>query len=205
VRKLPPHYSVALALLACCFVHAQDTPAQGGFLANQEVRVTGLPTLTAPARDPAAVLAAALETIFHDSEVCCGNKSVLQGAVLSSDPLSFKDLSTRLQGKYTLDDGRRITVTADYVPASSITSSALLLPLLKNQTSLVEWKSHLYVVYGAFYDEIRDSEAGRIFEIHKLYLLDLRFFDARRETIFERKNVDSNELQSLLILTLGSQ
>jgi hypothetical protein len=43
------------------------------------------------------------------------------------------------------------------------------------------------------------------FEIHKLYLLDLRFSDTRRETTFERKTVDSNELQALLILKLGSQ
>lgn len=203
--KLPAHSSIAFVLLASFFVRAQDTPAQGRFLRNQEVRVTGLPTRTATARDPAAVLAAALETIFHDPEVCCGNKSVLQGAVLSADPLSFKDLSTRLQGKYELDDGPRITVTADYVPASSITSSALLFPLLKNQASLVEWKSHLYVLGGAFYDEIQSSEEGRIFEIHKLYLLDLRFSDARRETTFERKNVDSNELQALLILKVTPQ
>jgi len=203
--KLPAHSSIAFVLLASCFVRAQDTPAQGRFLANQEVRVTGLPTRTATARDRTAVLAAALETIFPDPELCCGNKSVLQGAVLSADPLSFKDLSTRLQGKYELDDNRRITVTADYVPASSITSSALLLPLLKNQASLVEWKSHLYVLDGAFYDEIQSSEEGRIFEIHKLYLLDLRFSDARRETTFERKNVDSNELQALLILKVTPQ
>jgi hypothetical protein len=205
MRKLPAHSSLALLVLASSFIRAQDTPAPSGFFANQEVRVTGLPPRTATARDPSAVLATALETIFHDPEVCCGNKSVLQGAVLSADALSSKDLSTRLQGKYELDDGRRIIVTADYVPAGSITSSALLLPLLKNQASLVEWKSHLYVLDGAFYDEIRDSEAGRIFEIHKLYLLDLRFSDARREITFERKNVDSNELQALLILKLRSQ
>ena len=203
--KVPARSSIAFVLLSSCFVRAQDTPAQGRFLANQEVHVTGLPTRTATARDPGAVLAAALETILHDTELCCGNKSVLQGAVLSSDPLSFKDLSARLQGKYELDDGRRITVTADYVPASSITSSALLLPLLKNQASLVAWKSHLYVLDGAFYDEIQSSEEGRIFEIHKLYLLDLRFSDAHRETAFERKTVDSNELQALLILKVTPQ
>jgi hypothetical protein len=203
--KLSCHGPIALLLLTSSFVHAQDTPAPNRYLPNQEIRVSGLPVQTATARDPAAVLAAALETIFHDPQVCCGNKSALQGAVLSADPLSFKDLSTRLQGKYDLDDGRHITVTADYVPASSITSSALLLPLLKNQASLVEWKSHLYVLYGAFYDEIHDSDEARIFEIHTLYLLDPRFSDARRETTFARKNVDSNELQALLVLKVGQR
>jgi len=62
--KLPAHSSIAFVLLASCFVRTQDTPAQGRFLANQEVRVTGLPTRTATARDRTAVLAAALETIF---------------------------------------------------------------------------------------------------------------------------------------------
>jgi hypothetical protein len=205
MMKLPAHTAITLLLLTSCFVRSQETPAQNRFRPNQEVRVSGLAAQTATARDPAAVLKASLETILHDPEVCCGNKSALQGAVLSADPLSFKDLSTRLQGKYDLDDGRRSTVTADYVPASSITSSALLLPLLKNRASLVEWKSHLYVLYGAFFDEIYDSDEARIFEIHTLYLLDPRFSDARREATFDRKNVDSNELQSLLVLKLEPQ
>jgi len=203
--KLPAHTSVTLLLLTASLIHSQDIPAQNRFRPNQEVRVSGLPAQTATARDPAAALKAALEIILHEPEVCCGNKSALQGAMLSSDPLSFKDLSPRLQGKYDLDDGRRITVTAEYLPASSITSSALLTPLLKNQASLVEWKSHLYVLCGAFFDEIHDSDEARIFEIHKLYLLDPRFSDARRETTFERKRVDSNELQSLPILKLEPQ
>jgi hypothetical protein len=188
--KIRARTAITLLLLISSFVRSQETRGQNRFRPNQEVRVSGLPAQTATARDPAAALKAALEIIFHDSEVCCGNKSALQGAVLSADPLSFNDLSTRLQGKYDLDDGRRITVTADYVPATSITSSALLLPLLKNQASLVEWKSHLYVLFGAVFDEIHDSDEALIFEIHNLYLLDPRFSDARRETIFDRKNVD---------------
>lgn len=205
MTKIPAQALITFLLLASSFAHTQETPAQNRFRPNQEVRVSGLPPQTATARDPGAVLKAALEIILHDPEVCCGNKSALQGAVLSADPLSFKDLSTRLQGKYDLDDGRHVTVTADYVPASSINSSALLLPLLKNQASLVEWKSHLYVLYGAFFDEIHDSDEDRVFEIHTLYLLDPRFSDARRETTFDRKNVDSNELQSLLVLNLEPQ
>ncbi len=205
MTKIAVRTAMTLLLLASCLSHSQETPAPNRFRPNQEVRVSGLPAQTATARDPAAVLKAALEIILHDPEVCCGNNSALQGAVLSADPLSFKDLSTRLQGKYDLDDGRRITVAADYVPASSINSSALLVPLLKNRASLVEWKSHLYVLYGAIFDEIHDSDEDRIFEIHTLYLLDPRFSDARRETTFDRKNVDSNELQSLLVLNLEPQ
>ncbi len=194
-------------MLASSFAHGQQDQSHGDFLVNQELRVGGLPLRAASSSDPAAVLVAALETIFHDPGVCCGENSALHDAAHSVDPFSFKELSTRIQGRYVLDDGRRIIVAADYLPPSSINPYQIVASLVKNQALLVEWKSHLYVLYGAVFDEIRGRtpETGQVLAIHKLFLLDARFSDARRETSLDREGNSQTDLQGLLILRVGPQ
>jgi hypothetical protein len=157
---------------------------------------------TAGSDDPAAVLAAALETIFRNPDVCCGKNSSLWSAVLSADPVSLKDLSTRVPGRYALSDGRRTVVKAEYVPPSAINPSQLLIPLMRNQASLIEWESRLYVLYGAIFDEVRDQREGRLFQIHELLLLDVRFSDTRREISFDEGSNGPKELQGLLTLSV---
>jgi hypothetical protein len=205
--KFPAYWSITLLLLASSFAHSQQDQSRGDFLVNQELRVSGLPVRTAASADPAAVLVAALETIFHDPDVCCGKNSVLQPAALSVDPLSLKDLGAKIQGRYVLDDGRRIAVTAEYLPPSSINPYQIIASLAKNQALFVEWKSHLYVLYGAVFDEIRGRtpETNQVLAIHKLFLLDARFSDARRETSLAREGNSQTDLQGLLILKLEPQ
>jgi hypothetical protein len=205
--KLRLHCSIAVLLLASVLSRGQQSPSRGTFLPNQEVLVRGLPVRAASSTDPAAVLVAALETIFHDPDVCCGKNSVLQAAVFSADPLSLKDLGTKIEGRHVLDDGRRILVAAEYLPPNAINPYQIIASLVKNQASLVEWKSHLYVLYGAVFDEIRGStpETGRVVAIHKLLLLDTRFSDARRDTSFDQDGNSPTELQGLLLLKLGPQ
>lgn len=68
-------------------------------------------------------------------------------------------------------------------------------------------KSHLYVLYGAVFDEIRGRtpETNQILAIHKLFLLDARFSDARRETSLAREGNNQTDMQGLLILKLEPQ
>ena len=82
---------------------------------------------------------------FTTPRLCCGKRSTLWSAALSADPHSLKDLGTRVQGRYSLGDGRRVTITVEFVPSSSINPSQLLAPLMRGQAALLEWKSHLYV------------------------------------------------------------
>jgi hypothetical protein len=175
------------------------------FLANQEVRVTDLPSLTAPTRHRPAVLATALGTILHDKAVCCGKDSALEDAVLYatlSDPLSLKEFSTKLQGKHSMSDGRAIVVNAEYVPQSSINAGLIVISLRDQHALLLEWKSHLYVLYGATFDETRDLGSGeRDYAIRRLFLLDPRFSDQRRETEFNRETDDWGGVQGLLTVS----
>ncbi len=98
------------------------------FLGNQEVRVAGLPALTASSRNRAAVLAAALEIVLHDKTVCYGKDSALTDAVAYaalSDPLSLKELAAKVSGKQRTSDDQPILVDAEYVAGNSITADLL--------------------------------------------------------------------------------
>jgi hypothetical protein len=195
--------SVSAVLISVSFLaHGQSEP-EGieWFHPNQEVRVTNLPSLTSPSTDSSAVLATALETVLHDKTVCCGKDSALEDAVLS-EPRSLRDLSAKLQGRHLLSDGRPIVVGAEYVPQHSIDYVLIIRALLDQHAPLIEWKSHLYVLYGAIFNETRYYSGVRQYAIVKLLLLDLRFSDQRRETVFNRETDDWETVKGLLTLAV---
>jgi hypothetical protein len=174
------------------------------FHPNQDVRVANLPVLTAQSTDPSAVLAAALETILRDKAVCCGKDSALEDTVLAASP-SLQELSAKLQGKHVMSDGRSVIVGAEYVPQSSITPDLMISALIDQHALLMKWKSHLYVLYGAIFDETVYSSGQRQFAVHKLLLLDPRFSDRRRQTEFNRDSDDWGKVEGLLTLSVARQ
>ena len=207
VTNLPSCAFALLVLRRCvfvsflalgCFACGQD------YYSNQEVRVSGLPLLTAKSKDLSDVLAASVEIILRDDEVCCGKGSALEDDIQRSDPKSLKDVVNRLQGRHLLSDGRPIMVTAEYLPATSPVSG-LINALTAKQPLLMEWNSHIYVVYGAIYNTIYSPEGGRTDSILKMFLLDTRFSDARREVSFDRATDDWGKVQGLLMLKAAPQ
>lgn len=193
-------YSIAAFLVfTFAFAFGQEDLDPGTFLPNQQVSVAGLPVRTAESADASAVLAATLETIFHESAVCCSKDSALGDTVLSMGSLSLEDLGQKLRGRRVLSDGHSIMVTSEFLQPKSIQPSQILAPLMERQPLVMKWNSHLYVLYGALFDETKYA-AGNVFVIHKLFLLDVRFPDARREVVFNRESNDWNQAQGLLIL-----
>jgi hypothetical protein len=190
---------IAFLLLLSCYASDQQ------IWQNREVRVGDLPVRTAQSTDSMAVLVAELETIFHDPAVCCGKNSALEDTGRSADPLALKELSTKLQGRHRLSDGRLIMVTAEYLPQESIHADWIITALLKKQALLMEWDSHLYVLYGAVFNETVDENGQRDLVIQKLLLLDSRFSDARREASFDRATDDLKKVQGLLMLSVPPQ
>lgn len=195
----------ALAWLAMASASAQNTSSAAAvFLPNQVVRIANLPSLTAPSSNPTAVLATTLEIVIHDKDVCCGKDSGLEDAVLSAS--SLKDLSAKIQGRHVLGDGLSINVRAEYLPPSSLGAPLLVSTLMNQKPMLLEWKSRVYVVYGAVYDETRIYDPdGWQFVIHKLLLLDVRFSDHRREVEFNSESDDWNTIQGVLTVSFVRQ
>jgi len=186
--------AVCACLALCCFATAQT------YYPNTEVRIRNPPSIIAKSKDPSDVLAAAIATVFRDEDVCCGKNSALEDDVQRADPKSLKDVAAKLQGRHLLSDGRPIMVTAEYVPATSLVSGTFIGTLNDKQPLLMEWNSHLYVVYGEIYSTIVSADGERIDSILKIFLLDPRFSDQRREVIFDRQTDDWGKVQGLLTL-----
>jgi len=199
-----PLRTALVLLLLASFAHGQES---GGavFLANQEVRVADLPARTAASKNRPAVLAAALETVLHDRAVCCEKDSALADAIeyaALSDPLSLKDFGAKLQGRHLLSNGRPVLVNADYLSRTAISADTIVRTLLDHRALVMEWNSHIYVLYGALFNEVRNYSGLREFTVIKLYLLDPRFSDNRREVVFNRETDDLGKVQGLLSVTV---
>lgn len=199
------------AFLICvsCFAfscRAQDQPTDSCwlYLANEEVRVSNLPSLTATSKDTSAVIATAVEMVLHDQTLCCGKDSALGDSVLS-EPRSLKELGTKLQGRHLLSDGRPIAVNAEYASQTSINAGSVIGALQDQRAPLLEWKSHVYVLYGAIFGETRCQSGARQYSIVKLLLLDPRFSDQRREVVFNRDTDELAKVQGLLTLSVAQQ
>ena len=61
------------------------------------------------------------------------------------------------------------------------------------------------MLHGAIFNETRYSSGARQYAIVKLLLLDPRFSDQRRETVFNRETDDWAEVQGLLTLAVARQ
>ena len=199
--KLRALYLIFFFLLAASFARAQDyVPPPIAFHPNQQVRVGNLSLHTAQSSDPAAVLSAALATVFHDEDLCCGKGSALEDRVLASGSLSLRILAGRLRGKQTLGNGRSVRISAEYLSPASVRAEQLLAPLMHHQPFLMQWNSRVYVVYGAVFDETLQSNGRRDYSIHKLLLFDPQRSPSPGELSFDRQKDDWTKVEGLLLL-----
>jgi len=186
-------------LALSCFAHGQILHQ------DQEIQVHNLPSLMARSHDPSDVLLTSLDTVFHDRGICCGKDSALEDSASAADPGSLKDVASKLNGRHLLGDGRPIKVTAEYVPTDAMNAGSLISAILNQHAALLEWNSHLYVVYGLVYFWSEYGGGGDqgytpVTVIHKLLLWDTRYSDSRREVVFNRDTDDMSKIQGLLFL-----
>jgi hypothetical protein len=196
---LPASCVVASCLALGCLAHAQYS------YPDQEINIHDLPALTARSTHASDVLAASLELVFDDKEVCCGKNSALEDSVQSADPKSLKDIASKLRGRHLLGDGRAITVTAEYLTPDQVSAGHLIYMLAANHAPLMLWNSRLYVVDGTSYVESIDKARGVSYVTHKFFLQDTRFSDSRRGVSFDRVTEDAGTVQGLLFLRAAPQ
>ncbi len=197
-------YIAVLSLLSLAY--GQETPSYPLFKPNQEIRVSNLPALVARSHDPSDVLQTSLDMILHDRSICCGRDSALEDSSGAADPRSIKDITAKLQGRHLLGDGRPIQVTVvDLAPLATRNPRAIVDALAHQHALLMVWKSHLYVLYGARFDEGVYSDGTVTSTINELYLLDARYSHSRRAIYFTRQKDDWNDVDGLLLLTITTQ
>jgi hypothetical protein len=192
-------------LITCVLCGLAAGQSESGEL---EVHVSDLPTLTARSPHSADVMFTALETVFHDTEICCGRNSALDDSVQALDPKSLKDVADKLQGRHLLSDGRTFMITAEYLTPEQVTAGHLIAMLKTNHAPLMMWNSHLYIVSGVTYVEVIDySEGGGgvTDTTHKFLLQDVRYSDSRRQVTFDRLTEDASKVQGILFLESKEQ
>jgi hypothetical protein len=196
-----------LLIMVSGFAFGQDTGGWTTFHPNQEFHIPQLPAIMARSHDPGDVLLTSLDIAFHDSSICCGKNSALEDRALAADPRSLKEIASKISGKWLLSDGRPVQVTAEFLPQGGTLdiSGRIIGALLDKHPLLIVWSSHLYVLYGAVYDELGDPIDGTEYMIHKLLLLDARYSDSRREVTFNRDADDWAKVQGVLLLTVAPQ
>jgi hypothetical protein len=155
--------------------------------------------------DASDVLATALAMSFHDKEVCCERSSALEDRLPQTDPVSLKEVAEKLQGKQLLSDGRPILVTAEYFSPGAINSWQVIDSILGKRAPILEWRSQVYVVAGAIFDETVQVDGARQFAIRKLLLLDTRFSDSRRKMTIACGSDEWNEVQGMLLVKASPQ
>ncbi len=184
----------------------QDIPRTvRGVHPNQEIRVSGLPSLKAQSKDAPDVLATALATVFNDKDLCCDKGSSLEDRLPQSDPVSLPEVAAKLQGRQLHTDGRPVLITAELFAADSVNSGQLITAIREKHPPLLEWNSHLYVLDGVVYDDTFYSDGAETYVIRKFLLLDTRYSDSRREVTFDRDADDLSKIQGILFLTVRPQ
>jgi len=179
-------------------------PARGQVVyPEKEVRVRDLPMVTAQSSHAAEVLAASLEVVIHDRQVCCGKDSALQDSLEAADPKSLKDVAEKLQGRHLLSDGRAIVVTAEFLTLDRVNAGNLIAKIIDQNAPLMAWDSHVYVVGGITFAEIVnyvDGVSSETRAVQKFLLQDVRYSDARRAVTFDRAKDDAGKVQGLLFV-----
>jgi len=199
----PTRGFVLLTSLLCSFVVLRLAHGQQPYLEDQEVRVHGLPSLMAVSDDPRAVLQTSLDTILHDREICCGKDSALEASIMTADATSLKDVAAKLEGRHLLSDGRPIQVKTEYVTGKDTGGGHLIQMLHDQHAALMQWNSHLYVVYAALYFWQADGQGGTYAQLHKLLLWDTRYSDARRQVTYTVGSDDSSTIQGFLFVEMS--
>jgi hypothetical protein len=195
--------STSLLLICCCMsAMSQDIPT-GWVLTrpNQEIRVSLLASTVAASKDDADVLLASVEVAVMDPAVCCGRKSALEDEAILAQQTSLKQLGEKLRGKHYLDSGETITLNDQYWAGTSVNAENIVGCLGQQRPLLMEWDEHLYVVYGAVFDEY-DYSGAVTDVIKKLLLLNMRYSGKRRYITFDRQTDDWGKVKGLLALAV---
>jgi hypothetical protein len=206
VTKFRARRSSFLILVTCivgsflavsCLAHGQV------YNPDQEIQVSGLRVLMARSHERSDVLLTSLDTVLHDRSVCCAKDSALEESAERANPLSLKDVVSKLQGRHLLSDGQPIMVTAEYFEPAAINSGMLIGTLRDKRALLLQWNSHVYVCYGVIYGELYDENGGMQYAIRKFLLLDTRYSDSRRKVVFDRNTDDWGKVEGMLRLTVA--
>lgn len=123
------------------------------------------------------------------------------GGDLCIDPLpTLERLSKVIDGRYALDDGRKVQLETRIIDGAPTVPDEALAPLKHGMPLLVFWNSRAYVLQGAVYDEFIYPNGQRMYLIRELKMIDLLAPEKERDVSFVNGTDDTSAISAMIFV-----
>jgi hypothetical protein len=190
-------------LLLGFYAEAQVAPDSEVFHPNQRVIVANLPLVTAKDSSSSALAKAAVGIVLGSTKTECDSGSQLESVIDSNAGASLSALISKVDGATCSSGGQIKKVNASFTPNSAIVANNIIASILQQKPLLIQWKGAVYVLYGVVYDQHLHQSGTQDNVVREFLLLDPRYRDKRRFTVFDSKENDFGEVEGVATVSVG--
>ena len=194
----------ALLLLFVIASLAADAGAQGA-LVKLPPKTVDLDNIKLPPAAQACTsyaVAVAIEAMLRAQKVPLDQHFLVQrvnGGEACVDPLPDLDqLSRRINGTYTLDDGSKVKLETHIIAGAPTIPDDAIAPLKQGIPLLILWKSRAYLLHGVVYDEYIYPNGQRMFQLMELRMTDPLSQAKEREVVFKNGTDDPADIAAII-------
>lgn len=120
------------------------------------------------------------------------------GEVCDDRPVNLEKISKMIDGKYVLDDGRKVILESTTIKGAPTAVDPLIVATRAGRPLVFLWKGHPYLYTGMIYHEMVYATGQRVFEVQEIKLLD-PFAPAEKQAVsFKPATDDPAEINGLL-------
>jgi hypothetical protein len=120
------------------------------------------------------------------------------GEVCDDRPVNLEKISRIIDGKYVLDDGRKVILESTVITGAPAAVDPLVMAVRAGRPLVFLWKGHPYLYTGMAYHEVIYATGLRDFEVQEIKLLD-PFAPAGKQAVsFKPATDDPAEINGLL-------
>jgi len=120
------------------------------------------------------------------------------GEVCDDRPVNLEAIAKLIDGKYTLDDGRKVLLESATVTGVPTAVDPMVVTIRAGRPLIFLWKGHPYIYTGMTYHEAIYATGDREFEVQEIKLLDLAAPPDKQAVSFKPATDDPAEINGLL-------
>ncbi|MCI0350557.1 MAG: hypothetical protein L0Z53_14125 [Acidobacteriales bacterium] len=120
------------------------------------------------------------------------------GEVCDDRPVDLQKIAKLIDGKYTLDDGRKVLLESSTIMGVPTAVDPLIVATRAGRPLVFLWKGHPYIYVGMNYHEVVWATGQRDYEVQEMKLLDPIAAPEKQAVAFNPVNDDPAEINGLL-------
>jgi len=120
------------------------------------------------------------------------------GEVCDDRPVSLEAIAKIIDGKYTLDDGRKVLLESATVAGVPTAVDPMVVTIRAGRPLIFLWKGHPYIYSGMTYHEAIYATGDHEFEVQEIKLLDPTAAPEKQAVSFKPATDDPAEINGLL-------